>query len=153
MRPALDIARQAAWNLVRRYALDWDADTIDDAIGWGALAQVEAAARIAAARLPERYAFGVAQREIITQMLRTRQKDAALPLTMDMPAPDPSGPSSDRAALLSSIIADAQACEVYAARLDGLTRGQIAARMDLDFWAVHRILQRCRKQLQRRLAA
>lgn len=76
----LDIARQAARNIQRRYDLDWTPDDYDDAAGWAALAQVEAGERIARADNPRRYAFGVAQREIVTRMLRADRAPHTTPL-------------------------------------------------------------------------
>lgn len=150
----LDIARQAARNVQRRYSLDWTVEDIEDAAGWAALAQVEAGERIARADNPRRYAFGVAQREIVTRMLRADRAPHTTPLRdWQQPQERERGHSAEWAAQIDALLANilpAVDRKIFMLRVtEGLSRGELAARVGGEFGEMHRVLQRCRKRLSR----
>ncbi len=143
--------------MARRYANDWTWADIDDASGYAALGIVKALPRIEAAAAPRRYAFGAAQQEIIAGMFRPRtraQTPVALP-DEDWQSVQPLQPETDREwarALIAPYLSPMEQ-NIFLARLEGRTRGEIATRFDLDARTVHAILQRCRQRLARLQAA
>ena len=151
----LDIARQAARNVQRRYSLDWTVEDIEDAAGWAALAQVEAGERIARADNPRRYAFGIAQHAIIDSMLKSRRREPrAQPLREWGQTPAESAAhSAEWAARIDALLTDIfpdRDREIFVLRVaEGLSRGELAARVGGEFGEMHRVLQRCRKRLSR----
>ena len=150
----LDIARQAARNIQRRYNLDWTPEDYEDAAGWALVALVEAEAAIGQADAPRRYAFGVAQRAIITHMLRARDRSPHAAPLQDWQRPaEPAAHSPEWAAqiagMLDGILPDGDR-EIFVLRVaEGLSRGELAARVGGEFRDMHRVLQRCRKRLSR----
>ena len=150
----LDIARDAARNIQRRYDLDWTPDDYDDAAGWALVELVEAKAHVRG-DITRRYAFGIAQHAIIDSMLKSRRREPrAQPLREWGQTPAESAAhSAEWAAQIDALLANilpAVDRKIFMLRVtEGLSRGELAARVGGEFWDMHRVLQRCRKRLSR----
>lgn len=151
----LDIARDAARNIQRRYDLDWTPDDYDDAAGWALVELVEAKAHVRVRDITRRYAFGIAQHAIIDSMLKSRRREPrAQPLREWGQTPAESAAhSAEWAARIDALLTDIfpdRDREIFVLRVaEGLSRGELAARVGGEFGEMHRVLQRCRKRLSR----
>jgi non-homologous end joining protein Ku len=68
----LDIARDAARNIQRRYDLDWTPDDYDDAAGWALVELVEAKAHVRVRDITRRYAPPTRRASVPTRAMAAR---------------------------------------------------------------------------------